>query len=416
MLLGAIIGDALGTPLDGMSGGHIRAVFGEIAGYIDPEKGLKNRMERWKKPALYSSLSQLMLLASFPAAGRRGPELLPAVTMESFPALENSDFGIFRHPGSAIRDFLRKRGFKHGETGAPQDSPDTAPVIVVAPLAAEGPPRDLELLQTARASALTRNAHAVAGAVLVSKLLLLLSGVEGAGSPLAAAMRAAGETVAAFKDKTAEIFDLGLNPDSLIEAAGDFLRVLPAAERATSLDNAEKEIAEKTNPVLRSPVSRATVNHPLLVIPLAVCALDIYCDIPEKAPCAVASRGGAAAITGSLTGMLVGAAFGDSCIPEDLLRGLVNRKTVITCVEAIADGSVPADMVSRFIEGEIPLTAKEAAEYHARLRHYTPRKKKAPKTRGDAERELSRHVVESWTKLDRAKWKKERERRNRSDE
>ncbi|RPI89409.1 MAG: ADP-ribosylglycohydrolase family protein, partial [Spirochaetales bacterium] len=59
ILLGALTGDALCTPLEGLSAGHIRSVLGHIGDYADPEPALKGKMDRWRKPALYSSLSQM---------------------------------------------------------------------------------------------------------------------------------------------------------------------------------------------------------------------------------------------------------------------------------------------------------------------------------------------------------------------
>ncbi len=53
IILAAITGDAAGYTLNGMKKNHIKAVFREISGYIDPAPGLKNNMQRWKKPGLY---------------------------------------------------------------------------------------------------------------------------------------------------------------------------------------------------------------------------------------------------------------------------------------------------------------------------------------------------------------------------
>ena len=48
---------------------------------------------------------------------------------------------------------------------------------------------------------------------------------------------------------------------------------------------------------------------------------------------------------------------------------------------------------------------KEREELNARLRHVKTKVKK-PKDAGDRENRLNRHVVESWTKIDKAKWRK----------
>jgi hypothetical protein len=46
-------------------------------------------------------------------------------------------------------------------------------------------------------------------------------------------------------------------------------------------------------------------------------------------------------------------------------------------------------------------------EYRARNKK-EPKKQAPPKNRRDVESEMTKHVVESWTKIDKAKWRKER--------
>ena len=72
IILSVIAGDALGSPLEGMSRGHIKSCFGPLSGYADPEPALKGKMDRWKKPGLYSSISQFMLMLGMSCSGK-GP-------------------------------------------------------------------------------------------------------------------------------------------------------------------------------------------------------------------------------------------------------------------------------------------------------------------------------------------------------
>ena len=59
---------------------------------------------------------------------------------------------------------------------------------------------------------------------------------------------------------------------------------------------------------------------------------------------------------------------------------------------------------------------KELEELKAKLKHVKKKQKKAPPTRAEKEKELARHAVESWTKYDKARWKKERRRHDKNDE
>ncbi|MCL2026341.1 MAG: hypothetical protein FWG92_06010, partial [Leptospirales bacterium] len=88
--------------------------------------------------------------------------------------------------------------------------------------------------------------------------------------------------------------------------------------------------------------------------------------------------------------------------PAALIDGLVNRRRLLSIVEAIANGSASDRLIGEFMDSELSLTAKAFEEFKAKNKNKEPKKKaKTGKV------ELP-HTVESWTKLDKAKWKKEK--------
>ncbi len=82
-------------------------------------------------------------------------------------------------------------------------------------------------------------------------------------------------------------------------------------------------------------------------------------------------------------------------------------------MDSVLKEKITEEIIQDFISGEASLSAKETEEKNAKLKHVKIKIKKK-KSRHEMEKELSNHVVESWTKFDRAKWRKklDREREN----
>ena len=121
VILATVIGDALGSAVDGLGKGHIRAHFREIHDYIDPEPALKGKMDLWRKPGLYSSISQFMLLCAM-AAARRGPcrdAFIRLCADASGSGNTGSGFGIFRNPDAVEKNFIARVNAGAPLTGAP---------------------------------------------------------------------------------------------------------------------------------------------------------------------------------------------------------------------------------------------------------------------------------------------------------
>ncbi len=417
LILGAITGDALGTPLEGMSRGHIRSVFGEIHSYLDPGPGLKHNMDHWKKPGLYSSISQLIILSLMSESHYRGRGKLFCIPNAAMPAVEGSDFSIFRHPGAAERYFIQRGIRQEAPQTAPLMVPDARVVSAIAPGGALRTAADsLLTLLIERTLPYTGDYHTLAGVLVLSGLLsfyIINEGSAGSVSIGDSAEVISRRIMKELDQTSAEVFEYGINPDYLVAAAGDFNEVFTAINTHTSVEAIEQAIMSRANRHFKTPATRATVNHPLCILPMGIGLSKLYWDHPGEALFAAAALGGSTAALASITGMIAGAAHGVESLPDTLVQNLVNRRNIITITDALTGNHLPEKMITGFIDGEMRLTRKEIQDYRAHIRHTDPRIKKTARAGKDAASELSRHVVESWTKLDKARWKKERDKKEK---
>jgi hypothetical protein len=108
--------------------------------------------------------------------------------------------------------------------------------------------------------------------------------------------------------------------------------------------------------------------------------------------------------------------YGNGDLPPALIQHLVNRRPVEALLAQLEKtaGGVPA--ATAFLEAETLLTRKALDEekLHNAAHKGAPERsrKSAPRSQEEI---LSRHVVESWTKIDRARWKKGKQRQESED-
>ncbi|TAL33928.1 MAG: ADP-ribosylglycohydrolase family protein [Spirochaetes bacterium] len=409
-LLAAIIGDALGTPFEGLGKAHLHAVFRDLDGYTDPEPALKGHLDRWRKPGLYSSISQLMLLyAGALTARRRDPVSAFSGLVRAAPAVEGGMFGPFRHAGAAERGMLER--LMSADTGHRMlDSlPCARPVAGIVPLglfAGEDEP----VPTLARAAALwSRERFTASGAIIGASILrrAVRDRGEAGGGLLKAAVLETGMVIADLDENSPGLFSLGFNPDSLLDAARLFEAALRAASAARDIAAAETAIIRIVNTILKTPVTRATVNHPLCVLPFALAYARFFSDAPVTGLLHAVMEGGSCASLAALAAAYLAAAHGTGWIPEGIFEGIINKSRITALCESLARGRVGETELSEFIAAEAGLTRKELQELGGRTRHFSPKTKKQL-TRTQAEERIARITVESWTKADRAKWKKDK--------
>lgn len=359
-------------------------------------------------PGLYSSNAQLMLLISLYLRNNRGIDGLSFLKfIKRAKEIPEESSVFFRHPGPAERAFMEKiAGRESPDLKFSYPGAETA--VILTPLALLCPGENSILLNVLEGALIfNRDIDSIAGTIVFITLIREI--VDGrcpdTDDPLLFAENVAGALLSGIEKNTGGIFDKGINPDSLYNSVVKYQKIFT---RLTAFGNdreAEDFICSFVNEDLKNPVTRATVNHPPAIIPYSVFLVHSNLENPEDILFFAAQEGGSAAILCALTGALSGALFGRGFIPEELMEGLVNKKRILGVINDISAQKTSGDILNDFSSAELSLSEKENQELEAKLKRNRtkPKKKKSPK---DREREITGHVVESWTKMDQAKWRK----------
>lgn len=418
ILLGVVLGDSLGTPLDGLSRGHIQAVFKTMDTYIDPLPALKGRVNRWRKPGLYSSISQMMLLIAMLCAiesKRRESRFIEYI--KNSPETGKSRYGIFRHPGAVERRLIER--IKYSSDG-PEDQTYSSPcarlipILVPALLSHEESRQRLMSHIVSFARLFNQNHLSIAGALSFGAFLnrLIHEKINRDVDFFSLAIEENEKLAKELHENAHSIFEQKINPDSLEEAVRELTRIYGSIKGFEDSTLAEKHICEQVNRYLKNPIKRATVNHSLSIIPYAIHLARVQIANPPKALFSSLGEGGATAVLCPLTGSIMGAMYGTENFPDSLIQEMVNKKRISNVLNALSEGRCTKSIIDDFIESELPLTVKEIEELQAKTRHWKPGEKQK-KPRRDRERDLSTHVVESWTKIDKAKWKRGKDKHDK---
>lgn len=405
IIYSAIIGDASGYTLGGMKSAHIKAVFKDKDGYLDPALALKNNMDKWKKPGLYSSITQFMFIvaASVERNTFRLDRFLDAV--KKSPEHPESGYSFFREPGLAEQSFIMSvRGEKKE-----QDMPYTRSCARLLPvsiplLLAENEKSLIE--DTLRFISLFTTDTATASRTYIFLIMLKdFSNMDAKVPMLESALESVQHSLEYLKLNEHRVFNSGYNPDSFLEEVKGFANLLNSLLKVKSIESAEKIICESVNKGLKSPVTRGSVNLSETVLPFALSLSAM--TMPHNAVFHAASReGGSASALAAVSAALTTAFYGFD-VPVNLLEDLVNKKKVTGMIELLSSKGPRDEITGILYDSEPGLTTKEMEEYRARNKK-EPKKQAPPKNRRDVESEMTKHVVESWTKIDKAKWRKER--------
>lgn len=410
ILKGIITGDAAGYTLNGLKKAHINAVFRDLSGFTDAAPALKHGMEKWRKPGLYSSISQFMLLAGACTEGRFFNAEKFRETVKNAPELSDLDYSYFRDPGTAEKYFISNAGavqaHQHGfDLPCARIIPVTLPLLM---LRMNGD--DLIIPVFRFVSMFTSD---ISTAISSALLVHMVDGINPeSGLSLFESAIASSASIAAYVEENQhQMFDLGYNPDYVINDAQYINTIIRKISRSESIAACEQVIINEINKRLKTPVTRGSVNLPFTVFPFAL-SIAAYTPDHHDVFIAAAAEGGASSALTSIAGALTCATHGD-CIPGELEEGLINRKRIISMVSDIAAGKNRDQIIIELASQESSLTKKEHEEFLAKNRKSVRKKSSgSEKKPGKPEDALSKHIVESWTKIDKAKWKKEKIRNN----
>ncbi len=414
IIKGVVTGDAAGYTLNSLKKNHIRAVYREISGFTDPAPALKHGMNKWRKPGLYSSISQLMLLAGACIERRHFNSGRFIEAVKNAPELPDHEYSYFRDPGTAEKNFIINAG--QTETGGYRFEYPCARIlpVTIPMLLMKMNCEDTVLPVFTFVSMFTADISTA----LCSALLLQIIYRINADQAISLFEHAAesGAALVAYSEANSHLFfELGYNPDYVINDARFIHSILQKIFSSQGISSAEDIIITEVNKKISTPVTRASVNLPFAILPFAL-SIAGHTTRPQDIFLSAAAEGGASSALASIAGALACAKYGN-CIPQNLDEGLINRKKIQLIISDIASGRNREQIIRELTSGELSLTKKENEEYQARNRKSAGKKsagaEKKPVRREDT---LSRHIVESWTKIDKARWKKEKNRSNNEPE
>ncbi|HPS57015.1 MAG TPA: ADP-ribosylglycohydrolase family protein [Spirochaetota bacterium] len=411
---GAIIGDAAGYTLNGLKKAHINAVFHELQGFTDTAPALKHGMEKWRKPGLYSSITQFMILAGACTETRFFNAEKFSDAVKNAPELPDHDYSYFRDPGAAEKNFITFAGtLPAGQ--ARFDHPCARIIPVSLPALLMRMNGENLIIPVFRFVSLFTSdiPTALSSAILVH--IIDQANPENTVSLFEQAMISSAAVASYVEENQHLLFELGYNPDYVINEAHCINTIIRKVSASGSITSSEQVIITEVNKKLKTPVTRASVNLPFTVFPFAI-SIAANTANPPDVFLAAAAEGGASSAIASIAGALTCARFGD-CIPPGLEEGLINRKKILSMTADIAAGRNRDQVIKELSSQESSLTKKEHEEFLAKNRKSV--RKKSPgseKKQGKPVDLLSKHIVESWTKIDKAKWKKEKNRNNEDPE
>lgn len=403
----AIIADASGYILGGMKKAHIKAVFKDAEGFPDPSPAIKNGMDRWKKPGLYSSITQFMLItaASVEQKNFRAEKFIDAV--KRAPELPDTEYSFFREPGLAEKHLISSARSEHKEAGIPFNRSCGRILPISIPLLLAENEQFL-LGDTIRlVSFFTTDVTSAVYSFLFLKILYDFLNTGSRSDILSSAEESAGRSLLEIIENQHKIFNSGFNPDYFIEEIRGFIELIGKLKNIKDIEKGENIICEAANMRLKTPVTRGSVNQPEIILPYALILSAL--TLPHNMIIHKSSReGGAASALASVASAITAAFYGID-IPDILKENLANKKKILQLLDILASKGGRSEILRILYDSETGLTLKEMEEYRARNKK-EPVKTKPGKSRKDKESELTKHIVESWTKIDKAKWRKERDR------
>ncbi len=407
IIYSSIIGDALGYTLGGMKKAHIQAVFRDSEGYLDPAPALKNNMDKWKKPGLYSSITQFMLIIAASIENRNFRADIFFDALKKAPELPGTEFSFFREPGQAERHLITLIRSEKPESDIPFNRKCARLIPISTPLILTGDEETLLDDTFKLVSLFTSDTKTAVYTYLFLQLLLDSTHSGEEENIMTAASVSAEKSMHIISDNQHKIFNAGHNPDYFYEEARRFSELLKKLINVKNVEKGENIICESVNHGLKTPIARACVNIPESILPYAILLAEAAVR-PESIFQLASREGGEASALASVSAALTAAFYGSN-IPDNIKEGLANKKKILMMIDLLSSGNRRRDIIRLLYDSEPGLTLKEMEEFRARNKK-EPKKNTPIKSRKDVESELTKHVVESWTKIDKAKWRKERNR------
>jgi ADP-ribosyl-[dinitrogen reductase] hydrolase len=362
-MLGMAVGDALGGPLEGLSGQQIRAHYGRVRNYVDGVQAWKRKPHRWRLRGLYTDDTQQALAISDVLLdyGRVDPERLADLYL-SLLTPKGSFLGAHRGIGRSFRFVLAAL-----EQGSPallagQSTAGIGAAMRIAPVGLyfthdPGPMFDSVMA----ASLMThRDIRSLSGAFAVAHAVRRLV----AGEPREPSLllwlasdlvRDEKQIAAKFAHRVVNLHCHGRSVSSAIAHAESLLDLPRDRALAALVDEANRHGAE---PVCTRP----TMGFPPACIPTCLYML-LATESFEEAITEVVNLGGDTDTSGAILGALAGAYYGADAIPKRWLDDLQNREGIELRALALAERSAAGLQIPDLVATEHELTRKEAETF-----------------------------------------------------
>lgn len=391
MLLDLFIADAVATPFEGLSEGHIKSAKLDFENYFDTRTLLKDHPDKWCKPGLYSSVAA----AGFVCAA------------SALIAPENPDFFVSNCGKKISSDSLRSPdSFLLSLGGGDQFGGAANYISLYASLYAHycsdlSEERLLSFIFT-----MTRDAETLTSAFMAANI------VQKKPSTMHDAYGIVHGSLQWCLDNQPLFFKGGYHPDLVIKTAGYYDNIFTILKKNDDKTRIWKEIFAYVSNIMSRNVVRPTI-YPMTLLPYT---LDLALRINEAHTLLqMAVAPGASTRASALFAVLMSRISLADELPT-LLSGLVNRRKIIELSELAENGNISLSVMDEFLKGEEALTRKEREERNALLKHSHKKIEEKKKNRTKSTKELTTHVVESWTKVDKARYRKQIKRTDVDDE
>lgn len=213
-------------------------------------------------PGLYTSISQLTLIAGL-LANRKGiSSKLFLRHIRSTPQNSEDDYGIFRNPDYAERSMLMSPVSGEEQVSNVSSARIIIPTIILPLINRNRNSMIQSLLEFTRG--ITENPFNITGAAILSDIIHTATH-QSTPDPADLLVRAAESTDFIknyINSNSGDIFNLKINPDYLSMSIKNYENIFEKMSLKNSTQENEELICGEVNTTVKSPITRATVNTP----------------------------------------------------------------------------------------------------------------------------------------------------------
>jgi len=347
-----IIADALSTPFENMSKGHINSNFKELDDFTDTLPAIKDNLSKWRKPNLYSSLTQLLFILTASLKNRNIDLTEFKKHFKNLPDIQNSEFSIFRHP-SLLEKKIINTAINEISDNIKLDCsriiPITTPFILL-----KGNLSDICLIAIEFLNNFGAEVNTISGSIIYISILkeIIDNNLSSSTNIINLSIKSSENLLEILKSIPNKIFAKKVNPDYIYNSIEKYLDIFKILENIDDLEKAEIEICSNANKYLKNPISRANINNPLLILPFAIFICEFpSCDI-KSLSFTTSKLGGSTVSLSTITSAISAALHKNNAINDDLFDSLTNKKKITLILESIKTKGISSKIIEEFVKSE----------------------------------------------------------------